>query len=168
MIEPNETGEALDWHDVKRAELLSRFRQELGSGDPDKYWELVGPRFIGEHWCGALCLYVLRASGLAPGVMWENDPSRGHFGFCYRLRQISPNHAKAGDIAYFNKFQHHAMVVAIEPGAGVPMLVTLDGNQGSPNRVREQRRRLSTVAAVYSIEPLLRRALDTDPAPPLE
>lgn len=167
MTDANETGDVLDWHDAKRAELISRFRQELGAGDPDRYWALVGPSFKGKHWCGALCLYILRTSGLAPGVMWESDAAAKRYGFCFRLRQISPSHAKPGDIAYFHRFQHHAMVVGIEdPRGAVPILATLDGNQRPPNRVREKRQRLSSVAAVYSIEPLLRSALDTEPAPP--
>jgi hypothetical protein len=159
------TGEELDWREAKRAELLERFRQELGTGDPDRYWALVGPEHKGDHWCGALFLYICRECGLAPGVLWSFDPAKRRYGFAWRLDQVSPNQAQPGDLAYFAKHQHHAMVVRIEQGQGVPMLVTLDGNQGAPHRVREKRQRLSSVAAVYSIEPWLRAALDTIPAP---
>jgi hypothetical protein len=154
MADADETGEVLDARDAKRQELLAIFRAELGAGRPDHYWSVVGPGFKGKHWCGGMCLWVLREAGLAPDVEWEFDPERKRYGFLFRLPRVSPNQAKPGDIAYFSKLAHHAMVVRVEPGPD-PVLVSLDGNQGAPNRVKEQRRRLSSVAAIHSIEPFL-------------
>jgi len=169
MTDADETGEVLDWRDAKRQELLAIFRAELGRGDPDRYWAVVGPGFKGKHWCGGLCLYVLRVAGLADGIEWEFDPARKRYGFLFRLSRVSsPGNAKPGDIAYFSRLSHHAMVVRVEPGPE-PVIVTLDGNQPAPNRVREQRRRLSSVAAIHSIEPFLAAARpDTIPSPPPE
>jgi hypothetical protein len=155
----NLTGEELDWRDAKRAQLLEVFRAELGAGRPDHYWSLVGPSFVGKHWCGAMALWAMREVGLAEGVMWESDAARRRYGFCFRLgRPITLKEAKPGDVCYFNRYQHHALFVGMDSG----MVATVDGNQSPPDRVRECKRLPSTVAAVYSIEPFLAEALERE------
>jgi hypothetical protein len=157
-----ENGEVLDWKDAKREELLDVFRGELGAGRPEHYWSIVGPSFVGKHWCGGMCLWAMREVGLAPGVMWENDAARERYGFCFRLGAPIPKlaDAKPGDVCYFLNKQHHALFVRIDGKT----LVTLDGNQLAPERVRVCRRPLASVAAIYSIERFLDDALAAENA----
>lgn len=148
-----------EWEAAKRAEVLDIFRREFGAGRPDHYWSVVGPSFAGAHWCGALCLYSLREAGLAPGVMWESDAKRKRYGFAFRLKQLrSVREAKPGDLVYLSRYQHHCLFVRIEGNT----VVTLDGNQLAPERVRECRRPVASVAATYSIAPWLVQAFDAE------
>ncbi len=116
-----------------------------------EYWADVMPpgtlpRDYPKEWCGAFCLFSLHRAELGLDVFW-------HGGFAARcLRQLAPSELpQPGDVAYFTKYQHHAIVEAADAGAGT--FDSIDGNQ--PAIVRHAGRKLSAAAAFYSIEPLI-------------
>lgn len=100
-----------------------------------------------EHWCGALCLFAIHRAGLGLEVFWKG-------GFAARvLRQLEPGEVPApGDVAYFKRNQHHAIVEHVDALAGT--FDSIDGNQ-SPGIVRRVGRKLTAVAGFYSLGPLL-------------
>lgn len=124
-----------------------------------EYWADVMPPGTPAHdypkeWCGALCLFSLHRAELGLDVFWRG-------GFAARcLRQLEPHELPApGDLAYFKRYQHHAIVEAVNAEAGT--FDSVDGNQG-PGILRHAGRKLSAVAAFYSIEPLIRAKGDED------
>ena len=165
-MDADEPGEVLDARDVKRAEVLDIARHELGAGRPELYWsDVLGADWKGpppKHWCGAFCLWALHAAGLAKDVRW--NVGLGFLEVYLSRSKVRPEDAKPGDICYFTRFQHHALFAKLDED--VTVLVTIDGNQGAPNRVRQQRRAVSSARAIYSIEKFL--AADTLPAPAIE
>lgn len=117
-----------------------------------EYWADVLPpgtpeRDFPPHWCGALCLFAIHRAELGLDVFWKG-------GFAARvLRQLEPHEVpKPGDVAYFKKNQHHAVVEHVDALART--FDSIDGNQ-SPGIVRHVGRKFSAVAAFYSLEPLL-------------
>jgi hypothetical protein len=117
-----------------------------------EYWADVLPpgtpaRDYPPHWCGALCLFAIHRAELGLDVFW-------HGGFAARvLRQLGPGELpQPGDVAYFAKYQHHAIVEAVD--AERRTFDSIDGNQG-PGIVRHVGRSLSAAAAFYSLAPLI-------------
>lgn len=126
----------------KRTRILEAARGELGKSDGRKYFDGVTAKNPGPtlpEWCGVFALWALHQAGLLRGVEWIYGK-----GFLFRLPTTrSP---KPGDVAYFLRNQHHAIVERIEG----PNVITIDGNHyGEVARVS---RPISTVAAFYSIE----------------
>ncbi len=117
-----------------------------------EYWADVLPpgtleRDYPPHWCGALCLFAIHRAELGLDVFWRG-------GFAARvLRQLGKGEVpKPGDVAYFKKNQHHAIVEHVDALART--VDTIDGNQ-EPGIVRKLARPFSSVAGFYSLEPLL-------------
>ena len=117
-----------------------------------EYWADVlppgtPPRDYPAHWCGGLCLFAIRRAELARDVFWKA-------GFAARvLRQLEPSELpQPGDVAYFTRNQHHAIVTNVN--ALTRTFDSVDGNQ-SPGILRHWNRKLSSAAAFYSLEPLL-------------
>jgi hypothetical protein len=98
------------------------------------------------HWCGALCLFAIHRAELGLEVFWKG-------GFAARvLRQRAPRELpEPGDVAYFTKSQHHAIVERVNGQT----FDSIDGNQ-QPGIRRRVGRKLEAAAAFYSLEPLLR------------
>lgn len=147
-------------------------------GDPvsDEFWAgTPGPPFP-RHWCGAFALWALREAGVTQ-ASWIVEK-----GFLYPLRLRQTSSPKPGDIAYFHKYQHHAVVESVASGLlkhnrkdgdravgelgsqggssrrpGGAAVVTIDGNSGSEpgGRVVRHLRKLNEVTAFFSIESLL-------------
>ena len=134
-----------------RHKITDIARAEVGLQDPSKYWSGVldsGPPYP-PHWCGGFALWVLKQAGIAANTMWEIGK-----GFCYNLPVIkSP---KPGDIAYFERLQHHAIVESVSPD-GLTVL-TIDGNQKPGESVSVRVRSVASVTAFFSIDPLLTQA----------
>jgi hypothetical protein len=103
-----------------RARVVSIALSELGERDPDRYWSVVCPAFVGhphdKAWCGGFALWCLRQAGLCDWL-WINAK-----GFLFRLPSVSL--PEPGDIAYFAKGHHHAVVES----AGNGRVYTIDGN----------------------------------------
>jgi hypothetical protein len=134
-----------------RARVVAIARAELGERDPDKYWVEVCPALVGRPhdvaWCGGFALWCLRHAGL---VDWTWKPGMGFLELHGMPRVPLP---EPGDVAYFAKNQHHAIVVGV--GGGFVELVNGNGMTAPREGVTETRVPLLSVTAFYSIERVL-------------
>lgn len=119
-----------------------------------EYWADVlppgtPPRDYPPHWCGALCLFAIHRAELGRDVFWKG-------GFASRvLRPLAPGAIpEPGDVAYFAKYQHHALVERVD--AEARRFDSIDGNQ-APGIRRRVGRKLEAAAAFYSLEPLIEK-----------
>lgn len=163
MTAATETGEALDG----RARLVAWACGEIGEQDPNKYYRIAAPQFVGkgaEHsvsWCGIFCLAGLRALEFTD---WQWETGKG---FVFRLE--TTRDPQPGDIAVFRKgadgkdIWHHAIVERVDPATkfvhmGISAVHTIDGNVTlSPSEaVKERTRPIDSNVTFYSIGSLLR------------
>ncbi len=129
----------------RRERVVNAALRELGNGDPGRYWDAVLPgQAAPADWCGAFALWALQQAGLATGWRWEVGK-----GFLYRLPLTT--RPDKGDVAYFDKSQHHAIVADLLMNGDVELL-NGNGAIGVVTRTVVPR---SAVTAFYSIEPLL-------------
>jgi hypothetical protein len=123
----------------KRALVDALARKYLGYSDPSSFWERCGVhRPYPPAWCGAFALSCLIEAELCewPWLIGK--------GFLFRLPTTkSP---EIGDISYFEKHQHHAVV-----GSGGQLI---NGN-GVGGRVSLSIHDPSKVTAYYTIASLL-------------
>jgi len=129
-----------DWQPIENpARVREYWADVLPPGTP--------PRDYPKEWCGALCLFCIHRAELGLTVYWRG-------GFAARvLRQLGAGELpQPGDVAYFLRYQHHAIVESVDAGAGT--FTSIDGNQG-PGILRHAGRPLAAAAAFYSLEPLL-------------
>ena len=144
-----ETGEALD----ARARLLGWGLAQLGDQEPDRYYKVAAPQFLGSKpnqfsWCGVFCLAGLLENYIAPADwQWETG-----LGFVHRLTMHARPQAP-GDIVVFPGKWHHAIVRSW----GETRLCTIDGNvlRAPREGVAECERRISDAYGFYSIADLL-------------
>lgn len=135
-----------------RARVVAIALAELGEQNPDKYWSVVCPAFIGhahdKAWCGGFALWCLRQAGLCDWD-WINGK-----GFLYRLPSVSL--PEPGDVAYFAKGAHHAIVQSASSG----LVYTIDGNSMLAPRegVTAKSRKIVDVTCFYSIRDLVSAA----------
>lgn len=131
--------------DAKRAAMVEAALAEVGKADLDKYFASAAPNAIGSgvNWCGIFALWALHQAGIAPGVTWVVSK-----GFLYRLKQTSE--PKPGDIAYFDKNQHHAIVRAVRADE-----VDLINGNGTGGVVSLSTAPKSKARAYFSIERFL-------------
>jgi hypothetical protein len=118
-----------------------------GPVDPQQYWDVAAPGVHiakGTDWCGGFFLAMIKRAGFAAHTTWSFLGD----GISRHVRQT--NSPEPGDLAYFTRNQHHAMVEAIDAG-GVHLI---NGNGGGKGVTRSTVPR-SAVAAFYSIAPLL-------------
>jgi hypothetical protein len=126
---------------------------QLGLRDPLPYWRDVLPDMRPPYprsWCGAGYLWCLHRAGLALDVSWVIG--LGLAGGMSRYRKSFPqtNEPEPGDLAYFLRNQHHAVVVAV--GHAHVNLVNFNGRGGV---VTESTSLTKDVRAFYSIANLL-------------
>lgn len=134
-----------------RSKVVSAAVSQVGLSDGAKYWRAVGPGMdYTKEWCGTFALWAIQQAGLAQGWTWMIGPKTP--GFLYRLRITKD--PKPGDIAYFTKNQHHAVVTGVT-GTHVDLV---NGN-GTGGRVTVSTAPRSNVAAFYSIQPLVDEVL---------
>lgn len=133
-----------------RALVVRAATAEVGSSDAAKYWAdaMPGVNAKGLDWCGAFCLWALHQAGLALDRHWVIGK-----GFILVGPHPLPTtkDPKPGDIAYFNKNQHQAIVSSVSPTA-----VTLINGNGTGGKVSPSTVLKSAVTAFFSIEPLLK------------
>lgn len=104
-----------------RARVVAIAKGEVGEQDPNKYYQTVAPMYLGtkpneKAWCGVFALWCLGQAGLCP---WKWIDGKG---FLYRLPKVDL--PEPGDIAYFDRMQHHAIVTDAKNGK----VYTVDGN----------------------------------------
>lgn len=128
--------------DPRRLAVVEAARSQIGRSDPAPYWDdTIGTTAGPKHWCGGFALWAIHQAGLGPDIDWKVG-----VGFCYLLPTTTD--PQPGDIAYFERHQHHAIVERIDGDR----LYSIDGNQPD---IQERVRPVSDVAAFYSIAPLL-------------
>lgn len=145
-----------------RAKVVKAAESQLDNTDASPYWRDVmnptGP--WPKDWCGAFALWALHQAGLARGVKWIQS-----LGFLL----VPPNALpivkvpKPGDIAYFNKSQHHAVVKRLNADGTVDLI---NGNgfnpaiqNGAISEVAASRTHMSNVTHFFSIDPYIKKAL---------
>ncbi|UCC72334.1 MAG: CHAP domain-containing protein [Gemmatimonadota bacterium] len=126
---------------------------EMGQGDPDRITEYIvdavghdprGPR--GHlHWCGIFALWALHRAGLGTSIRWKIG--RGFLGHLPSTRDPQP-----GDIAYFTKNQHHAVVERVN---GDGTFDAINGNGTGGVVTRSTGVALSKAKSFESIQPLI-------------
>lgn len=128
----------LEW--LKRHAVVLVAKSQVGQSDAAKYWASVGqPSLLGQSWCGAFTLWCLHKVGIARNVMWQ-------IGSGYLSHFPITNTPKIGDIAYFDKFQHEAIVSSVSPIA-----VGLINGNGTAGKVSISTVKPSSVRAFYNV-----------------
>jgi hypothetical protein len=127
-----------DW--LKRRAVVLIASTQLGLSDASKYWKSVGqPQLMGQSWCGAFTLWALHKVGIARNVMWQvGSGYLSHF-------PITTN-PQPGDIAYFDKYEHEAIVSKV-----VGSTVNLINGNGTGGKVTASTVPISTVKAFYNV-----------------
>lgn len=136
--------------DKYRAAVVAAARGELGQKRLDVYFADAAPQFVGlkPEWCGIFALWCLHQAGLGQFAKWKTGLGflEVNWGPGRRLkRTTSP---LPGDIAYFDKFQHQAVVDRVEGGT-----VYLFNGNGGGGVVTHSSRPVGDAAAYYSIQP---------------
>ena len=127
---------------------------EIGSTNKAKYWAsaLPGQNPAGLDWCGAFALWTLHQAGIAADWFWKIG-----VGFLMTTQHSLPitTTPKLGDIAYFTKNQHEAVVVGVDNVNRTVQLANGNGNMGavSPSTIP-----WNSVTAFFSIAPLVGEA----------
>lgn len=128
---------------------------QVGRNDPQPYWMSArGSRIpYPRHWCGAFALTALHEAGLATGTHWVIGS-----GFLWQLKMTRD--PLPGDVAYFKRFQHHAIVGDVEVDGALVELVNGNSRPLVEGRTSVQLSRVLTHGpgapdAYYSIERLI-------------
>lgn len=136
-----------------RQRLVAWARSQIGSRDSKSVWKSALEPGTPEtdypkDWCGGFLLAGLHAVGLASHVFWE-------IGTGFELQHLSQTKTpKPGDIAYFDKNEHRALVTAVDPSG----MVSLINGNGANGQVSTSTVPLSSVTAFFSIDNLLKGA----------
>jgi len=120
--------------------------------DPADYWAVAAQQPLSTaelarlDWCGGFYLWVLKVAGIAPAnVFWRFDGT----GIASAKLRLT-NSPEPGDLAYFKRNQHHALIEAVDGDT----IRIINGNGGGKGITRSSVSRRD-VAAFYSIDPLL-------------
>jgi hypothetical protein len=140
---------ALGGGDSPRIRVIKAALGEIGSSNAAKYWasSLPGTNMAGQSWCGAFALWSLHQAGLATDWLWEPG-----LGFLMATHHNLPRTSdpQPGDIAYFDKYQHEAVIYNT-----TPTTVLLVNGNGTAGKVSISEVPKSSVTAFFSIEPLI-------------
>jgi len=138
-----------------REKIVSIAKSQEGKSDPDEYWRTVRPdgdnNVCPKSWCGIGYMWCLH---VAHDGLRELEWKRG-FGItsafqAARLPFPMTRDPKPGDMAYFTKNQHHAVVEDVAGG-----LIRLVNFNGAGGKVTRNQVAYSAPAAYYSIEKAL-------------
>jgi hypothetical protein len=136
--------------DGLRAAVVRAALGETGRINAQKYWDSAAPGVAvkeGTDWCGAFVLWALHEAGLARGIFWN-------FGTGFELKNLpQTNDPKPGDIAYFDKLQHRAIVERVD-GDQIS-LINGNGESGAVSRSTISR---SEARAFFSIADQIQKA----------
>lgn len=156
-----ESKQALKEQEI-RQRIVRAAQSELGKSDASKYWSAVLPesdtRPPPKHWCGAGYLWCLQQAGLLRDARWIRGAGLETL---LRRNGAQVQYTKSplpGDMAYFTKSEHHAVVVEETPGSFVH-LVNFNGDGG---RVTANAKLLKNVSLFYSISGLVRQLAERE------
>lgn len=126
-------------------------RSQEGNDDPSIYWlDALGYTPGPPHWCGAFALWSWHRCGILVGVDWVVGSGLSHPRYGLALTR----HPEPGDLAYFTRHQHYALVTDVSRDA----VALVNGNSRNksnptgPTKVIINERKRRDVAAFYSIE----------------
>lgn len=159
----------LEYHQQKFMRIGNTLRPLKDEARVKVYWRRVlGAAWKGPFpnaWCAAFALWSLKEAGLAPGVIQiVNNVNGKGFGFCEpcALPHVPWTEAQPGDVCYFEKYQHHAILERVDG----EHIWTVDGNQPAIDRHGPQgslpARHHSSVAVFYSIAPFITAAMKAE------
>lgn len=125
---------------IRRWLVVYFAKSQVGNSDALKYWESAGaPTLLGKAWCGAFALWALHKAGVARNVLWQTGSGfLSHF--------PTTNNPQPGDIAYFNQYQHEAVVSSVTTST-----VSLINGNGTGGKVTISTVPRSTVTAFYNV-----------------
>ena len=126
----------------KRSRIVKIAMGEVGKARTHVYSLDALGYDLDKDWCGIFILWALHQAGAAKGIKWI--VGKGIPGLKTTLLP------KPGDIAYFNKYNHHALIKSVD-GDNVHLI---NGN-GTNGVVSESTTNKKAVTAFYSIESLL-------------
>jgi len=98
------------------------------------------------EWCGAFVLWALHQAGLAKGVLWKVGS-----GFIASENLPKTVNPKVGDIAYFTRNQHQAIVKSVNNDG----TVTIINGNGTGGLITTSSPKITDVTAFYSIQPFI-------------
>jgi hypothetical protein len=123
---------------------------QVGSTNAALYWADVlpgtAPSGYPKDWCGAFALWSLHQAGLALGVDWIIGQGFLQNGF------PTTSDPQVGDVAYFDQYEHQAVVTGVSPDGST---VSLANGNGTGGAVSTSVTPKSHAAAFYSIAPWL-------------
>lgn len=144
----------------KRMAIVTTALNEVGNSEPKKYYLGVVKGIVSGHldWCGIFGLWVYHQNGILTDVTWHFGDDTNHdghpeFGFLMVPPKALPmtNTPEPGDIAYFNRKQHHAVVEAVQ----INEISLINGN-GLGGKVTRSTTHRQAVTAFFSIAPYLK------------
>jgi hypothetical protein len=134
-----------------RQRVVNAARSQIGSADKAKYWAsaLPGQNPTGLDWCGAFALWSLHSAGLAKNWLWQIGK-----GFLLTDKSKLPitTVPQPGDIAYFTKNQHEAVVLSVDSNKKT---VELANGNSIGGKVTVSNIPWNSVTAFFSITPLI-------------
>ena len=138
-----------------RTQIVTIARSQEGKSDPDVYWREVLPHPdkppYPKSWCGAGYMWCLHQAHDGLKVLkWKRGFGITSAFQVAKLPFPTTRDPKPGDMAYFTKNQHHAVVE--ETAGGLVRLVNFNGNGGKVTRNQVS---FQAPAAYYSIGPVL-------------
>lgn len=143
-VVPSKPTEASIRHNVVTAAI-----SQIGNKNQQPYWiDVMGTQQpASESWCGAFALWALHQAGLVLDKKWI--PGQGFLMTHGNLPQTkSP---LPGDIAYYDHYQHHAVVANVYPDKTIDLI---NGN-GENHAVSPGHTKLSAPTAFFSIKPYI-------------
>ena len=138
--------------DSYRKKVVDAARSQVGKRDLDTYFADAAPQFVGQHpeWCGIFALWALHQAGLAKSKQWKTG-----LGFVEVPPALPKTHdPKPGDIVYYIKYSHHAVVGAVNDDGTIE---AINGN-GQGGVVSLSRPKIADATSIYSIFKLIEEA----------
>ena len=127
---------------------------QMGKNDPTPYWlDVVGtPQPRSMAWCGAFALWALHQAGLALDKKWI--PGQGFLMTHGSLPQTKT--PQPGDIAYFTKYEHHAVIANVYADKTMDLVNGNGQNRAVSPSIHSP---ISSATAIFSIKPYIDQKL---------
>lgn len=132
-----------------RRRVVDAAKSQVGKKDLDTYFADAAPQYVHQHpeWCGIFALWCLHQAGLGKDIRWKTG-----VGFLRAAWQTSE--PKPGDIAYYEQYQHQAVVLDVHADT-----VDLANGNGSGGVVSLSSPARTKAKGYYSIQKLIDEAI---------
>lgn len=132
--------------DDVRARVVAAAKSQVGQKNLNVYFADAAPQYVGGHaeWCGIFALWAMHQAGLLKSVQWKTG-----LGFLETVVGRFPKVGvpQSGDVAYFTKLSHHAVVESVNGDH-----VNLINGNGEGGVVSLSSPELAKATAYYSIQ----------------